>query len=40
VNIVHFASLQTISDKSTILSRQDVLERIKLEYEKEEKVFN
>jgi ATP-dependent 26S proteasome regulatory subunit len=40
VNAVHFACLQTISKESSTLSKQDVLEAIKLEHEKEDKVFN
>jgi len=40
VNIIHFACLQTISKQTMILSKEDVLEGIRLEYEKEDKVFN
>jgi len=40
VNAVHFACLQTISKESSTLSKQDMLEGIKLEHEKEDKVFH
>ena len=40
VNSIHFASLQTISKKSSIITKADLIEGIKREYEKEEKVFN
>lgn len=39
VSVVHYASLQSISRGSNIISRADILEGIKREYEKEEKVF-
>jgi AAA+ superfamily predicted ATPase len=39
VNIIHYASLQTIFKKSSIISKTDLVEGIKREYEKEEKVF-
>jgi len=39
VSVIHYASLQTIHKKSTTISRQDILEGIRREYEKEEKVF-
>ena len=40
VSVVHYASLQTIYKKSTTLTKEDILEGIRREYEKEEKVFN
>jgi hypothetical protein len=40
VNVVHYASLQTIYKKSTTLSKDDILRGIRQEYEKEERVFN
>ena len=40
VSVVHYASLQTIYKKSTILAKEDILEGIRREYEKEEKVFS
>ena len=39
INVIHYASLQTIYKGSTIISNQDILEGFKREYEKEEKVF-
>ncbi len=39
VNIIHYASLQTINRKSTTILKQDLMEGIKREYEKEERVF-
>lgn len=39
VSVIHYASLQTISRNSSTILKQDVLEGIKREYEKEEKVF-
>ena len=39
VSVIHYASLQTIHKKSMTISRQDILEGIRREYEKEEKVF-
>lgn len=39
VNVIHYASLQTISKKSTSISRDDIIEGFKREYEKEERVL-
>jgi SpoVK/Ycf46/Vps4 family AAA+-type ATPase len=39
VSVIHYASLQTIHKNSKIISKRDLLEGIKKEYEKEEKVF-
>lgn len=39
VNVMHFVCLQTISKKSSSITFEDVLTGIKLEYEKEERVF-
>ena len=39
VSVIHYASLQTINRGSLIISKQDILEGIRREYEKEEKVF-
>ena len=39
INVMHYASLQTIHKNSTIISKQDIIEGIKREYEKEDKVF-
>jgi AAA+ superfamily predicted ATPase len=39
VNVMHFVCLQTISKKSSLIAFEDVLAGIKLEYEKEERVF-
>lgn len=39
VNVIHYASLQTINRNSTIISKQDLIEGFKREYEKEDKVF-
>jgi len=39
VSIIHYASLQAISRKSTTILKRDILEGIQREYEKEEKVF-
>lgn len=38
-NVIHYASLQTINRKSTQILWPDILEGIKREYEKEERVF-
>jgi ATP-dependent 26S proteasome regulatory subunit len=40
VSVIHYASLQTIYRNSTIILKQDIIEGIKREYEKEERVFN
>ncbi|MBC7851255.1 MAG: ATP-binding protein, partial [Chitinophagaceae bacterium] len=40
VSVLHYASLQTIYRNSTVLCKKDVLEGIKREYEKEERVFH
>ncbi len=39
VNVIH-APLQTIHKSSVIISKQDIMEGMKREYEKEERVFN
>jgi AAA+ superfamily predicted ATPase len=39
VSVIHYASLQTICRNSAIISKEDIIEGIKREYEKEEKVF-
>ena len=39
ISVIHFASLQTISRNSLTILKNDILEGIKREYEKEEKVF-
>ena len=39
VSVIHYASLQTIYKNSILISKQDILEGIRREYEKEEKVF-
>ena len=36
---LHYASLQTIHRNSTLVLVQDILEGIKKEYEKEERIF-
>ena len=38
--VIHYASLQTISRNSSIILKDDLMEGIKREYEKEEKIFN
>ncbi|MEX2512667.1 MAG: ATP-binding protein [Cyclobacteriaceae bacterium] len=38
-SVIQYASLQTIHKNSNILSKEDLLEAIKREYEKEERVF-
>jgi len=38
-SVIHYASLQSIYKESNILCREDLLEGIKREYEKEERVF-
>lgn len=40
VSVIHYASLQTIYKNCTVISKADILEGIKREYEKEERVFN
>ena len=40
VSVIHYASLQTIYKECTIISKEDVIEGIKREYEKEERVFS
>ncbi len=39
-SVIHYASLQTINNSATIFEKRDILEGIKREYEKEERVFN
>lgn len=39
VSVIHYASLQTIFKKSTVIVKRDILEGIRREYEKEERVF-
>ena len=39
VSVIHYASLQTIYRKCNVISRKDIIEGIKREYEKEERVF-
>ncbi|MGN6532848.1 MAG: ATP-binding protein [Ginsengibacter sp.] len=39
VNVIHYASLQSIFRNSTIITRKDIVEGFKKEYEKEDKVF-
>jgi len=39
VNVIHYASLQSIFRNSTIITRHDIMEGFKREYEKEERVF-
>ena len=38
--VIHYASLQTISRDSAVILKDDLMEGIKREYEKEEKIFN
>ncbi len=40
VSAIHYASLQTINKNSTVISKKDLLEGIKKEYQKEERVFS
>jgi hypothetical protein len=40
VSVIHYASLQTIYKNSTSISKPAILEGIKREFEKEERVFN
>ena len=39
VSVIHYASLQTIHKKQNLICRKDVIEGIRREYEKEERVF-
>lgn len=39
IDIIHYASQQTIARNSTTIIKRDILEGIQREYEKEEKVF-
>ncbi len=39
INVMHYASLQTIHKNSTTISKQDIIEGVKREHEKEERVF-
>lgn len=39
VNVIHFASLQTLSRESRLITREDLLEGLMREYEKEDRVF-
>jgi AAA+ superfamily predicted ATPase len=39
INVIHYASLQTISNGSSVIKNKDIMEGIKREYEKEERVF-
>ena len=39
VSVVHYASLQSINRQTNVITTADLLEGIKREYEKEEKVF-
>lgn len=39
VSVIHYAALQTIHKKGTSIEKKDLIEGIKREYEKEEKVF-
>jgi ATP-dependent 26S proteasome regulatory subunit len=38
INIIHYASLQTIARNSTTILKRDILEGIQREYEKDEKM--
>jgi ATP-dependent 26S proteasome regulatory subunit len=40
VSVIHYASLQTIYRNSTVIAGQDIIDGIKREYEKDERVFN
>jgi ATPase family associated with various cellular activities (AAA) len=40
VSVIHYASLQTIYKGGAIISKADIIEGIKREYEKEERVFS
>ena len=39
VNVIHYASLQSIFRNSTVITRKDIVEGFKREYEKEDRVF-
>ena len=39
ISVIHYASLQTIHKNSTVIQKNDLIEGIKREYEKEDKVF-
>jgi AAA+ superfamily predicted ATPase len=39
INAIHYASLQTINNGSSVITKKDLIEGIKREYEKEERVF-
>jgi SpoVK/Ycf46/Vps4 family AAA+-type ATPase len=39
VSVIHYASLQTINNKSITILKQYIIEGIKREFEKEERVF-
>ena len=39
MSVIHCASLQTIYKNKTVIAKQDIMEAIKREYEKEERVF-
>lgn len=39
INVIHYASLQTISNGCSMIKNKDILEGIKREFEKEERVF-
>jgi ATP-dependent 26S proteasome regulatory subunit len=39
ISVIHYASLQAIGRSSVCLSKKDIVEGIRREYEKEEKVF-
>jgi AAA+ superfamily predicted ATPase len=39
INVIHYASLQTISNGGSVIKNKDIMEGIKREYEKEERVF-
>lgn len=39
ISAIHYASLHTVNKKATAISKKDILEGIRKEYEKEERVF-
>ncbi len=39
INVIHYASLQAISNRSSVIMNKDIIEGIRREYEKEERVF-
>lgn len=39
VSVIHYASLQTIDSNSTLILKRDIIEGIRREYEKDERVF-